>query len=158
LRGWNTAAEAVEKLRMEKEKELGAPVFLIANGRGVASSVGFYLKDKRLEGPGHPPIYTPESQSIEDQFSFWPRYDEFVSSKPGQHPKDPLFTEEAGVNPFHGRHALFITDSTDEVAPSAIKGGFEKAELIACYDIERRGRHLRQIRVFQCTNYHSRSL
>ncbi len=158
LRGWITAADAVEKVRAAREKALGAPVFLIANGRGVASSVGFYLKNKRMEGPGHPPIYTPESQSIDDQFSFWPRYDQFVPYKPGQRPADALYTEEAGYNPFHGRTALFISDSTDNDAPSSILGGFEKAELIACVDIERRGWRLRQIRIFECTNYHSRSL
>jgi hypothetical protein len=158
LRGWITAADAVEKVRAAREKDLGAPVFLIANGRGVASSVGFYLKDKRMEGPGHPPIYTPESQSIDDQFSFWPRYDQFVAYKPGQRPADALYTEEAGTNPFHGRTALFISDSTDDKAPSSIVGGFEKAELIACFDLERRGWRLRQIRIFECTNYHSRSL
>lgn len=158
LRGWRTAAEAVEKLRMEKEKALGAPLFMIANGRGVASSVGFYLKDKRLEGADHPPVYTPESQAIEDQFAFWPRYDEFLPLKPGQRPPDALFTEEAGINPFHGRSALFVTDSDDDSAPSSIAGGFEKTEMIACFDIERRGMKLRQIRVFECTNYRSRSL
>jgi hypothetical protein len=158
LRGWKTATEAVEKLRLEREKALGTPVFMIANGRGIASSVGFYLKDKRLEGADHPPIYTPESQAIEDQFSFWPRYDEFVQLKPGQRPPDALFTEEAGINPFHGRSALFVTDSESDEAPSSIAGGFEKTEMIACYDIERRGMKLRQIRVFECTNYRSRSL
>lgn len=158
LRGWETAAQAVEKVRSEREKVLGNPLFLIANGRGVASSIGFYLKEKRMEGPGHPPIYTPESQSIDDQFAFWPRYDQFVSFRPGQRPADNLYTEEAGYNPFHGRTALFITDSDDDSAPSAITGGFEKTELIACFDIERRGWRIRQIRLFECTNYHSRSL
>jgi 4-amino-4-deoxy-L-arabinose transferase-like glycosyltransferase len=158
LRGWATAAQAVEKVRAEREKTLGAPVFLIANGRGVASSIGFYLKEKRMDGPGHPPVYTPESQSIEDQFSFWPRYDQFVAFKPGQRPADNLYTEEAGYNPFHGRTALYIADSDEETAQSAIAGGFEKTELIACFDIERRGWRMRQIRIFECTNYHSRSL
>ena len=157
-RSWITAAEAVEKLRLDQEKALGSPLFLIANDGSVASSIGFYLKDKRMEGPGHPPVYTPESQSIEDQFSFWPRYDEFVALKPGQRPADPLFTEESGFNPFHGRNALFITDSDADIPPSSISGGFEKSELIACFDIQRRGRKIRQIRVFECTNYHSRSL
>ena len=29
-----------------------------------------------MEAPGHPPVYIPESQAFESQFSFWPRYDE----------------------------------------------------------------------------------
>jgi hypothetical protein len=158
LRGWITAAEAVEKVRTEREQASGTPLFLIANGRGIASSIGFYLQNKRLEGPGHPPLDTPETQVIEDQFAFWPRYDEFVELKPGQSPTDPLYTEQTGINPFHGRSALYITDSDEDSAPSSIVGGFEKTELIACFDIERRGWKMRQIRVFQCSNYHSRSL
>jgi 4-amino-4-deoxy-L-arabinose transferase-like glycosyltransferase len=159
LRGWETAARAVEKVRAERENISGAPLFLIADGRGLASSIGFYLKDKRMEGPGHPPIYTPESQAIEDQFAFWPRYDQFISLKQGQRAQgDPLYTEEAGFNPFHGRSALFITDSEGDTAPSSITGGFEKAELIACFDLERRGWRLRQLRIFECKNYHSRAL
>ncbi len=158
LRGWQTITQAVETVRAEREMALGTPLFLIANGRALASSVGFYLTDKRLEGPTHPPVYTPESQAIEDQFALWPRYDEFIALKPGQRPPDALYTEEAGINPFHGRSALYITDSEDDSAPSAIAGGFEKVELVACFDIERRGWRLRQLRVFQCSNYHSRSL
>ena len=44
--------------------------------------LSFYLKDKRIEGPGHPPVYIPESQDIQNEFSFWPRYDEFVEADP----------------------------------------------------------------------------
>src|SRR2546429_9110432 len=29
------------------------------------------------------PIYIVESQDIQNQFSFWPRYDQFVEAKPG---------------------------------------------------------------------------
>jgi hypothetical protein len=158
LRGWRTATEAVEKVRAASEKELGLPVFLIANGRAIASEVAFYLKDPRQEGPDHPPVYTPESQSIEDQYSLWPRYDEFVALKPGQRHPDSQFTEEGGINPFHGRTAIFITDSGDDTPPGAITGGFEKTELIACFDIEHFGFKLRQLRIFRCVNYRGRAL
>jgi hypothetical protein len=158
LRGWQTTAEAVEKVRDSLEKELGQPLFLIANGRAMASNVGFYLKAPRLEGPAHPPIYTPETQSIEDQFSLWPRYDEFIPLKPGQKPLDPLYTEEGGFNPFFGRSALFITDAQEETPPTAITGGFEQTILWSCLDIERMGQSLRQIRIFLCTNYSGRAL
>ena len=158
LRGWRTTTEAVENVRTATEKELGAPVFLIANGRALASEIAFYLKDPRQEGPQHPPVYTPESQAIEDQFSLWPRYDEFVALKPGQRLPDSQFTEEGGVNPFHGRTALFISDNAGDTPPSAISGGFEKNELIACLDIEHHGFRLRQIRIFRCSNYRGRAL
>jgi 4-amino-4-deoxy-L-arabinose transferase-like glycosyltransferase len=158
LRGWQTAAEHIGVLRNKLEKESGRPIFLIASSYGAAASLSFYLPEKPLEGEGHPPVYIPESQNIENQFSFWPRYDEFVALKPGQKPRDSLFTEEAGINPFHGRTALFVTDNEDEKPPSAITGGFGSTELIACLDIERRGQRLRQLRIFRCDNYRSLSL
>ena len=75
LRGWRDAAEKVETLRKDYEAELGQPVFLIANHYGTASALAFYLRDKRREGPGHPPIYCPMSAAPGNQFYFWPRYD-----------------------------------------------------------------------------------
>jgi hypothetical protein len=158
LRGWRTLTEFVEKARTATEKELGAPVFLIANGRALAAEVAFYLKDPRQDGPDHPAVYTPESQAIEDQYSLWPRYDEFVALKPGQRHPDALFTEEGGINPFHGRTALFFTDAEADAAPGAITGGFEKTEMIACADIEHFGFKLRQVRIFLCSNYRGRAL
>lgn len=158
LRGWQTVAETVGALRSSLEKETGRPIFLIASSYGAASILGFYLPEKPLEGEGHPPVYIPESQNIENQFSFWPRYDEFVPLKPGQKPRDSLYTEEAGINPFHGRTALYVTDSDSDKPPTAISSAFGTSELIACYDIERRGLRLRQIRIFRCENYRSLSL
>ena len=78
LRGWRTLAEAVGKVRSDFEKQTGKTVFLIADERDRASELAFYLPDRRVEGPGHPPVYIPESQDMVNQFSFWPRYDEFV--------------------------------------------------------------------------------
>ena len=158
LRGWQAITEAVEGVRQKTEKALGAPVFLIANGRALASSVAFYLKEPRTEGQGHPPVYTPESQAITDQYSFWPRYDEFVELKPGQRPRDPQYTEETGVNPFHGRTALYFTDGSEETAQGAISSAFEKVEMVACFDIDRFGYPLKQIRIFRCDNYRGRPL
>ncbi len=79
VRGWRTAAEAVETLRQKFEAEHGQPVFLIANKYGTAAGLAFYLQDKRREAPGHPPVYCPMSAVPENQFYFWPRYDALVS-------------------------------------------------------------------------------
>ena len=79
LRGWKSATIAVEKIRNDLESKLGEKLFLIADERDRASEISFYLRDKRpAEGPGHPPVYILESQDLVNQFSFWPRYDEFV--------------------------------------------------------------------------------
>ena len=84
LRGWKTSALAVSDVRKKFENETGKPVFLIANKYQTAASIGFYLPEKNSASDvaamaglrGHPPVYIPESQNIENQFSFFPRYDE----------------------------------------------------------------------------------
>src|SRR5262249_19361197 len=96
-RGWKWLVGEVERLRNEKEAKLGEKLFLIADERHRASEISFYLKDKRVEGPGHPPCYLVESQDLVNQFSFWPRYDQFVDAPqtPGQSPEES-FTEQKG--------------------------------------------------------------
>jgi 4-amino-4-deoxy-L-arabinose transferase-like glycosyltransferase len=160
LRGWRTTAAAVHAVRTEFERQLGQPVFLIANRYQTAASLAFYLPEKRTEGPGHPPVYLPESQFIENQFSFWPRYEQFIDAPaPATPPADAdYFTEQAGVNPFMGRTALYITDRIEERPPTTIKGGFERWELIRLLEIERRGLKLREIRIFACYDYRSMPL
>jgi 4-amino-4-deoxy-L-arabinose transferase-like glycosyltransferase len=153
LRGRLSAAERLEEFRQQYEAELGQPVFLIANNYGAAASLAFYLKDKRAEGPGHPPVYVPESAFPDNQYFFWPRYDENVDLPAGERPPDEYYTEEMGYNPFLGRTALYITERAEERPPSSIKRGFEDVEMIACLDQTRRGQPLRQLRIFACRNY-----
>jgi hypothetical protein len=78
LRGWESVARSVDERRHKLEAESGKPLFLIANKYQTASSLAFYLPEKRVDGPGHPPVYIPESQAIENQYSFWGRYDEMT--------------------------------------------------------------------------------
>src|SRR5207248_5782057 len=118
MRGWKAATRAVEELRAAWENRTGEKLFLIADDRSRASEISFYLRDKRVEGPNHPPVYLPESQDMVNQFSFWPRYDEFVELKPGMpRPEGETYTEENGINPFVGRDALFIRAGEKEHVP-----------------------------------------
>lgn len=153
MRGWGSAAAEIEQVRAAFEHQFGQPVFLIANEHEVAASLAFYMQDKRIEGAGHPPVYIPAQPYFEDQFSFWPRYDELVELPPGQKSDDPIYTEEQGYNPFRGRTALYITDRAEEKAPASLKTGFARWEMIACIDQQRRGLPLRQLRVFACYDF-----
>ncbi len=152
--GWETMAGAVDDYRKQFEKQTSKPAFLIAKDYETSSLLSFYLPDKRTEGPGHPPVYIPESQAIESQFSFWPKYDDFLNlpkePKPGQ---EEYYTGEEGVNVFVGRNALYITDDIDDTPPSSIERGFERVELVKMFDITRHGLPLRQVRIFACYNY-----
>ena len=151
-RGWKTAAERVGKFRTEFEKKLGAKVFLIGDSYRTSAALSFYLEEKRTEGPAHPPVYIPESQDIQNQFSFWPRYDEFVEADPSSK-KDTTFSEEAGINPFMDRTALYVTDEPEEAPPQNLRSAFTRWELVALYKIDRKNNPLREIRIFACYQY-----
>ncbi|PYK40017.1 MAG: hypothetical protein DME49_01875 [Verrucomicrobia bacterium] len=154
MRGWKSATRAVEKIRGDLEAKSGEKLFLIADARDRASEISFYLRDKRPEGPGHPPVYIVESQDMVNQFSFWPRYDQFVEAGPGvRRPEGEAYTEENGINPFLGRSALFISDGEKEPAPHNIRIGFQSAELVGTIQVRRYGKLLRTWQVFLCRNY-----
>jgi len=207
LYGWQTVAVAVDDLRHKLEQESGKPLFLIANKYQTAASLAFYLPEKRVDGSGHPPVYIPESQAIENQYSFWGRYDEMEDpvdlarellpkvddptkrdalaaalaelGKPGPlKPDDDIVqerrrglirallavnpsllldefsSEDWGVSLFQGRDALFISDKAAR-PPAAVKKGFERVELVAAWEEQRRGLPLRLIWVYLCHNYRS---
>ncbi|MEP6604032.1 MAG: glycosyltransferase family 39 protein [Spartobacteria bacterium] len=154
LRAWKTGTASLEKLRTDLEAQLGEKLFLIADDRDRASEIAFYLRDKRQEGPGHPPVYLVESQDLSNQFSFWPRYDEFVDAKANRPPGDPdIYSEEGGVNIFVGRSALFIRDGERGSLVHNVRIGFETAYPVAILETKRYGEHIRTWRIFLCRNY-----
>jgi hypothetical protein len=154
MRGWKSATRAVEKMRNDLELQLGEKLFLIADARDRVSEISFYLRDKRPEGSGHPPVYMTESQDMVNQFSFWPRYDEFVEIKPGTpRPEGEVYTEENGINPFVGRSALFIREGEKERVPHNIRAAFQSAEPVGTIEVRRYGKLLRIWQVFLCRNY-----
>jgi 4-amino-4-deoxy-L-arabinose transferase-like glycosyltransferase len=154
MRGWKSATSALEKMRNDLEAKLGEKLFLIADARDRASEISFYLRDKRTEGPGHPPVYITESQDMVNQFSFWPRYDEFVELKPGApRPEGEVYTEENGINLFVGRDALFIRQGEKERVPHNIRAAFQSTEPVGTIEVQRDGKVLRTWRVFLCRNY-----
>jgi hypothetical protein len=154
MRGWKSATSSLEKMRNDLEAKLGEKLFLIADARDRASEISFYLRDKRVEGPNHPPVYIPESQDMVNQFSFWPRYDEFIELKPGMpRPESETYTEENGVNPFVGRDALFIRSGEKEHVPHNIRAAFQSTESVGTIEVWRYGRVLRTWQVFLCRNY-----
>jgi hypothetical protein len=154
MRGWRASAQAVENVRHEIESRVGEKLFIIADERDRASEFSFYFGDKRVEGAGHPAVYIPESQAILNQFSFWPRYDEFVdapeTAKPGE---GEVYTEEQGVNLFTGRSALFVEAAGKPRPPRSISAGFSSVERVAAIEVRHFGELVRHFDVFLCRNY-----
>jgi 4-amino-4-deoxy-L-arabinose transferase-like glycosyltransferase len=154
MRGWKSATGALGKMRADLEARLGEKLFLIADARDRASEISFYLRDKRVEGPGHPPVYIPESQDMVNQFSFWPRYDQFVELNPGtQRPEGEVYTEENGINLFVGRDALFVRAGEKERVPHNIQAAFQSAEPVGTIKVSRHGNVIRTWQVFLCRSY-----
>jgi Dolichyl-phosphate-mannose-protein mannosyltransferase len=153
LRGWKSMVAEVERIRTEQEAKLGEKLFLIADERHRASEVSFYLKDKRVEGPGHPACYLVESQDLLNQFSFWPRYDQFVDApaKPAESP-DETFTEQKGVNLFVGRSALLIRNYAKGPSHN-VRAAFQAIEPIGTIEVRRFGHPVRYWQIFLCRNY-----
>ena len=143
-----------EIARANSSRRLGERLFLIADQRDRASELSFYLRDKRVEGPGHPPVYIVESQDILNQFSFWPRYDEFVEAPPNvPQPDGEVYTEESGINPFEGRSALYVQSSRTDDLPHNIRAAFQSTEKVATIEVRRFGAKVREWRIFLCRNY-----
>ncbi|MEO6872571.1 MAG: glycosyltransferase family 39 protein [Chthoniobacterales bacterium] len=159
LRGWRALSEAVVQVRKDFEAKSGHPAFLIADQRDRASELAFYLPEKRIERPGHPRVYIPESQDMLNQFSFWPRYDEFEPLPPGVKldPND-VYTEEQGVNVFIGRNALYLQEGKMERPPRSITGGFKRVEPIATIKVRVGDQLLRQLHVYACYDYRTMPL
>ena len=154
VRGWKSASRAVEKIRGDLETKNSDPLFIIADQRDRASEMSFYFKHKRVEGPGHPPVYIVESQDIQNQFSFWPRYDQFVEAAPNApRPDGEVYTEEEGVNLFEGRSALYIQSGKGVLVPHNIQRGFQSVDRIATIEVTRFGAKVREWQVFLCRHY-----
>lgn len=154
VRGWKSAARAVEKIRTELEPKIGEQLFIIADQRDRASEMSFYFDHKRVEGPGHPPVYIVESQDISNQFSFWPRYDEFVEAPANTpRPDGEVYTEEGGINPFEGRSALYVQNGKSPLVPHNIRAAFQSVERINTIEVHRFGARVRGWNVFLCRNY-----
>ncbi|HEY6226626.1 MAG TPA: glycosyltransferase family 39 protein [Verrucomicrobiae bacterium] len=153
LRGWKPMVAEVERIRNEQETRLGEKLFLIADERHRASEIAFYLKDKRVEGPGHPPCYLIESQDLVNQFSFWPRYDQWVDAPVNSdQPAEEKFTEQRGVNPFIGRSALLIRNVAKGPSHN-IRAAFESVEPIGRLELKRFGQPVRYWQLFLCRHY-----
>jgi hypothetical protein len=153
-RGWKSASRSLESIRRDWEAKNKEQLFIIADQRDRASEISFYFKHKRVEGHDHPPVYIVESQDIQNQFSFWPRYDQFVEAPPNMKPPDgEVYTEEEGINLFTGRSALYVQSGKGVLVPHNIRAGFQSVERIATIEVSRFGTPMREWQVFLCRNY-----
>ena len=153
MQGRREVAERVGAFRKIIEQAGGQKTFLIANSYGTAAELCFYLPEKRIEAPGHPAVYVPESPVPENQFHFWGRYDEYEARK-APVLNDQADSSEYGTSRFAGRSAIYVTDRELETIPvDPLTRTFDKWELKTTFEFARRGLPLRKIRVFLLYRY-----
>ena len=89
-----------------------------------------------------------------NQFSFWPRYDEFVERpRDVPNPEEQTYTEEGGVNLFQGRSALYIQDAGQKNIPHNIQRGFSWADRAIRIEVRHFGKIIRGWDVYYCHRY-----
>ena len=153
LRGWREVGERVGAFREAIEQQSGQKTFLIANSYGTSAALSFYLPEKRIEAPGHPAVYVPESPVPENQFHFWGRYDEYEERK-APVINDQEDSREYGTSRFAGRTAIYVTDREVETIPfDPLTRTFDKWELKTTFEFVRGGLPLRKIHVFLLYRY-----
>ena len=124
--GWRQAASELGRVFLEKSAEGQDDLFLIAENPGLASVLGYHLRNDFVSPAGHPSVYVPESQDISNQFAFWPSYADFTETG---RVTDEYFTEQQAENAFLGRSALYITHERSGDLPQSIKAAFDSVIL-----------------------------
>jgi len=105
------------------QRETGA-TFLVARRYQTAALISFYHPDR-------PPVYIQHSNRIENQFSFWPSYDEFMTNE---------------------LSALFICRGSEKPRPDFIES-FSQVSLLKEQPKSFRGRTIGIYRIFFCENF-----
>ena len=120
-------------------------LFFIASDARTAASLDYYLRDAVIPVEGHPRVYTPETAAPASQFDFWPSYSQFRES---ESPPDELFTEQMGVNPFHGHAALYVGPESPKDLPQSIRGAFSEVQTV-----QELGQGRERLYIYLCLDY-----
>jgi 4-amino-4-deoxy-L-arabinose transferase-like glycosyltransferase/membrane-associated phospholipid phosphatase len=125
--GWKETAAYVQELRSTLLKE-GKPVFIIGGHYGIAGLMSFYMPDAKAKVTTEPLVYYISSDKPENQFYFWP-----------------------GYNNRKGQNALYLleTDVVMEVPPPLLKE-FQSVKDLGLHDVMERGRPLHRFQFFEC--------
>jgi membrane-associated phospholipid phosphatase len=127
VRGWKETAQLVGEARAELMGE-GKPVFIIGDHYGITSQVTFYLPEAKNGVPDKPLAYFRSSDKPENQFYFWPGYQ-----------------DRKGQNAIYMRRVRH-----PEQIPPGLLSEFESVTDLGIHEIRHRNRVVRQIQLFAC--------
>lgn len=143
---WRDAAAVLGGVLEKAQPGHPQPLFLIAPDPDATSALAYYLAGGRTE------VFLRESQDASNQFSLWPRYDDFIES--GQPAQVDYQLEGNTTNPYLGRSALYVTPEVPDDLPQTITAAFEKHRLFGTLTLPG-GRILR---LYLCENYQTMPL
>jgi hypothetical protein len=113
-RGWDGFGAHVEAARQKYH-----PDFIIGNKYQTASMASYYI-------PGKPTTYIVNSDEVENQFSFWPKYRAVAGST-----------------------ALYITQTKNEL-PQNLRVDFRRIVEVDMFDTEANGKKLERFYLYFC--------
>lgn len=143
---WRDASAVLGEVLAKAQPGHPQPLFLIAPDPDATSALAYYLAGGRTE------VFLRESQDASNQFSLWPRYDDFIES--GQPAQVDYQLEGNTTNPYLGRSALYVTPEEPDDLPQTITAAFEKHRLFGTLTLPGG----RVLRLYLCESYQTMPL
>jgi 4-amino-4-deoxy-L-arabinose transferase-like glycosyltransferase len=143
---WRDASAVLGAVLAKAQPGHPQPLFLIAPDPDATSALAYYLAGSRTE------VFLRESQDASNQFSLWPRYDDFVES--AQPAQVDYQLEGNTTNPYLGRSALYVTPENPDDLPQTITAAFEKHQLFGTLTFPGG----RTLHLYLCENYQTMPL
>jgi 4-amino-4-deoxy-L-arabinose transferase-like glycosyltransferase/membrane-associated phospholipid phosphatase len=131
VKGWKEAAQLVEAARKKLAQE-GKPVFIIGSHYGITGEITFHLPDARAGLPDHPLVYYQSSKIPENQFFFWPGYE-----------------NRKGENAIYIQEVELLGTNTLP-APLELRQEFESLTEAGCVTARVDGRPMHRIQIVEC--------
>jgi 4-amino-4-deoxy-L-arabinose transferase-like glycosyltransferase/membrane-associated phospholipid phosphatase len=131
VQGWAETAKVVQAAR-EKLLAEGKPVFIIGEHYGITSQVTFNLPEAKAGVPDHPLVYYISSTNAENQYYFWPSYQDRK-----------------------GQNAIFVQDldlrgNKPDLRWRPLRRQFESIKDLGTVMVEHDGRPIRLLQIVEC--------
>ena len=132
-REWAETANLVETARQKLLTE-GKPVFIIGSHYEITGELSFHLPEAKADIRDHPVVYYQSSKRPENQFYFWPGYQDHKG-------QNALYVQELD---------FFKPEPTPPHLP--VTEEFESVTDLGMFTISDNGQPVRYIQIYECRN------